>query len=153
VQTCAIFDQFRLAQVIRITQRSRHGTKAWLRWYWSDERRDAWFGGEFPPRGAWVVVSGSDGYGPHTKLVAQIVAGFRPATVEDILGSECAALIIPTGWCRKRPRVGHAARSAGVRHHSPPPRRSANTRGVGGAQLRLRRRRGLADLGAIQDLC
>jgi hypothetical protein len=66
VQTCATFDQFRLAQVIYITQRSRHGTKAWLRWYRSNEQQDAWFDGEFPPCGAWVVVSGLDGYGPHT---------------------------------------------------------------------------------------
>jgi hypothetical protein len=67
VQTCATYEHFRLAQVTRITHRyPRRGTKAWLRWRGSDERQDAWFGGEFPPRGAWVVVSGSDGYGPHT---------------------------------------------------------------------------------------
>ena len=30
--------------------------------------------------------------------VAQIVADFRLATVEEVLGAECAALTIPTGW-------------------------------------------------------
>jgi hypothetical protein len=68
VQTCATYEQFRLAQVLRVTERyPRRGTKAWLRWHGSDERQDAWFAGAFPPSGAWVVVSGSDGYGPHTK--------------------------------------------------------------------------------------
>jgi hypothetical protein len=32
----------------------------------SQEQQDAWFEHDFPPGGAWVVVSGSDGYGPHT---------------------------------------------------------------------------------------
>jgi hypothetical protein len=66
VQTCATYKQFRLAQVARITQRSQRGTKAWLRWHGSDDWQDAWFEGAFPPRGAWVVMSGADGYGPHT---------------------------------------------------------------------------------------
>ena len=67
VQTCTTHEQFRLAQVIGITQRyPGRGTKAWLHWYGSHTQQDAWFEGEFPPRGAWVVVSGSDGYGPHT---------------------------------------------------------------------------------------
>ena len=67
VQTCATYEQFRLARVTRITQRyPRRGTKAWLWWHASNEQQDAWFEGQFPPFGAWVVVSGSDGYGPHT---------------------------------------------------------------------------------------
>jgi hypothetical protein len=67
VQTCATYEQFRLARVTRITQRyPRRGTKAWLSWHASNEQQDAWFEGEFPPCGAWVVVSGSDGYGSHT---------------------------------------------------------------------------------------
>jgi hypothetical protein len=37
VQTCATYEQFRLAQVTRITQRyPQRGTKAWLRWHGSD---------------------------------------------------------------------------------------------------------------------
>lgn len=66
-QACATYEQFRLAQVARITQRSRRGTKAWLRWHASGEQQDAWLEGEFPPCGAWVVVTGLNGYGPHTK--------------------------------------------------------------------------------------
>jgi len=31
-------------------------------------------------------------------LVAQIVAGYRPVTVDEALGLECAALTVPTRW-------------------------------------------------------
>ena len=66
MQTCATYKQFRLAQVARITQRAQRGTLAWLRWHGSDQWQDAWLEGASPPRGAWAVVSGADGYGPHT---------------------------------------------------------------------------------------
>jgi hypothetical protein len=43
----------------------------------------------------WQRLSAANSVGA---LVAQIVAGFRLATVEEALGSECAALTVPTGW-------------------------------------------------------
>jgi hypothetical protein len=124
----------------------------------------------------WQRLSSANSVGAQ---VAQIVAGFRPATVEDPLGSECAALTIPTGWlvaasgdAVQQPVravvTGHRSRGGwqgcdtvasfrftgmhtvmsetptrrtrcaicGRQAHRPPPRRSASTRGVGGAQRR-----------------
>jgi hypothetical protein len=43
----------------------------------------------------WQRLSSANSVGAR---VAQIVADFRLATVEEVLGAECAALTIPTGW-------------------------------------------------------
>jgi hypothetical protein len=42
----------------------------------------------------WQRLSSANSLGAQ---VAQIVADFRLATVEEVLGAECAALTIPTG--------------------------------------------------------
>jgi len=43
----------------------------------------------------WRRLSSADSVG---EVVAQVVADFRPATVEEALGRACAALTVPTGW-------------------------------------------------------
>jgi hypothetical protein len=49
----------------------------------------------FKEAAEWQRLSAANSVGA---LVAQIVAGFTLATVEEALGSECAALTVPTGW-------------------------------------------------------
>lgn len=54
-----------LGQVVGHRQRARTGTKAWIRWWATGKTTAAWFEGEWPAIGVFVVATGSVGHGEH----------------------------------------------------------------------------------------
>ncbi len=54
-----------LIQVVQVYQRARRGSKAVITWCDTGLRQDAWFWEWHVPVGAFVLVSGQSGYGPH----------------------------------------------------------------------------------------
>ncbi|MFF7728815.1 hypothetical protein [Streptomyces sp. NPDC008001] len=55
-----------LLQVTRVYQRGRRGSKAVISWCDTGARQDAWFWNWHVPPGAYLLVSATSGYGPHT---------------------------------------------------------------------------------------
>ncbi|MFF6801966.1 hypothetical protein [Streptomyces sp. NPDC012616] len=53
-------------QITRVYQRGRRGSKAVVTWCDSGRQQDAWFWNWHVPVGAYLLVSASSGYGPHS---------------------------------------------------------------------------------------
>ncbi|MGX2995687.1 hypothetical protein JNUCC64_15570 [Streptomyces sp. JNUCC 64] len=56
-----------LLQVTRVYQRARRGSKAVITWCDTGLRQDAWFWEWHVPPGAYLLVSATSGYGPHSR--------------------------------------------------------------------------------------
>ncbi|WP_127153409.1 hypothetical protein [Streptomyces lydicus] len=56
-----------LVQVVQVYQRARRGSKAVISWCDTGLRQDAWFWNWHVPPGAYLLVSGQSGYGPHNR--------------------------------------------------------------------------------------
>ncbi|MEV6606764.1 hypothetical protein [Kutzneria sp. NPDC051319] len=83
-----------LAEVTRVYQSARFGTKAVITWLASGRRQDAWFEGNWPGPGAVVLLCGVTGWGPHNRnpdvffvlpdeLLAMMSAGTRKALLHN----------------------------------------------------------------------
>ncbi len=57
-----------MLQVMNVYQRARRGSKAQVRWCESGYFQDAWFEGWHVPSGAFVLVTGNVGWGPHNQI-------------------------------------------------------------------------------------
>ncbi|MGW4647201.1 hypothetical protein [Kitasatospora sp. NPDC004289] len=92
----------RMLQVVSVYQRARRGSKAHVRWCESGKIQDAWFKGWHVPPGAFVLVTGGVGWGPHNRIEGVLYVepgqtyGWAPATA-------------PAAWQRQQ---AHLARSS-----------------------------------------
>ncbi|MDH6579190.1 hypothetical protein [Kitasatospora sp. MAP5-34] len=56
-----------LAQVTRVYQRARTGSKAIVVWHDTGTAQDTWFEGRQVRPGAYLLLRGNTGYGPHNR--------------------------------------------------------------------------------------
>lgn len=56
-----------LVQAVNVYQRARRGSKAWVVWCDTGVRQDTWFWHWHVPPGAYVLVRGGSGFGPHNR--------------------------------------------------------------------------------------
>jgi len=75
---------FYLVQAVHVYQRARAGgSKAWVTWCDTGARQDTWFDDWYAPQGAFILMKGRGGYGPHNRnpqvLYVNQVADWVPA--------------------------------------------------------------------------
>ncbi|MCX4748151.1 hypothetical protein OG455_22000 [Kitasatospora sp. NBC_01287] len=85
----------RLLQVASVYQRARRGSKAQVRWCDSGRLQDAWFEGRHVPPGAFMLVTGQVGWGPHNRIRDVLYVG--PAQVHGWVPASA-----PTAWQREQ---------------------------------------------------
>ena len=78
------FQGFYLVQAVPVYQRARAGgSKAWVTWCDTGARQDTWFDDWYAPQGAFILMKGRGGYGPHNRnpqvLYVNQVADWVPA--------------------------------------------------------------------------
>ena len=86
-----------LVQVVSVYQRARRGSKAMVVWCDTGIRQDTWFWYWTAPVGAYVLVRGASGFGPHNQNpnvlyvqqqdVLAWVSGAAPAAWRAVSGS------------------------------------------------------------------
>ncbi len=85
----------RLLQAVNVYQLAHRGSKAVVRWCETGEEQDAWFEGWHVPPGAYVLVTGDVGYGPHNGIVNVLYVNYG-----DVFGWTPAAA--PHAWRARR---------------------------------------------------
>lgn len=82
-----------------VYQRARRGSKAVIVWQATGVRHDTWFWGWHPPPGAFLLLEGSRGYGPHNRNPNVLYV--QPDQVHAVVDASA-----PAAWQR------HASRRA-----------------------------------------
>ncbi|GAA1146231.1 hypothetical protein GCM10009664_12920 [Kitasatospora gansuensis] len=85
----------RLLQAVNVYQRARRGSKAQVHWCGSGLVQDAWFEGWHVPPGAFVLVTGEVGWGPHNQI--KDVLYVRPHQVHGWVPASA-----PAAWQKER---------------------------------------------------
>jgi hypothetical protein len=79
-----------LVQAVNVYQRAQRGSKAVIRWLDTGATQDAWFWNRHIPPGAYLMVRGGAGYGPHNNNPD--VFYVRPEEVHRILPGHAPAV-------------------------------------------------------------